>query len=169
MYSKLHKKRMGHVMNTIQPVKDFINSLGNPISSGSSNTVFENPSCTDTVIKMGIDILLHAKVFKDNEEFCPVVYKVVNCGNVNENYIIIEKLDYEKAKNDFINLFKNANATPCNFNDMKSYPVANNFIDERHLPMFERIKDISLSIKMSDISSSNFGYDKNGKLKALDL
>jgi len=153
-------------------VKDFLASLGNPISYGGSHKIFENPSCKDTVIKIGKEVLKHASVFKNNEDFCPILYKIVDCGNVNENYIIIEKLYCDKAKKDVKNLFKDVkwrNYSWFDYFDLQRYTDLKEHINKKYLPLFERIREIVLAIKMSDISPDNFGYDINGKLKALDL
>jgi hypothetical protein len=156
-------------MNT---VKDFINSLGDHISHGRSHKIFENPSCEDTVIKMGDEVLKHARVFKNNEDFCPIVYKIVDCGNVNENHIIIEKLYCDKSKEDLNNVFKVVSYHEMIWDDffvLQRYTVLKERINKNYLLLFERMREIVLAIEMKDIHARNFGYDKNGKLKALDL
>ncbi len=146
-----------------------------PYGKGSFNRIFDLKSDTNKIIKIGKDAIEHGILFQKFPDFFPIVYKISPPSGKKNGYIILEKLDDKKAKNDFnefinkdrgyihnwgINTFINDNE----YNELKER-ITTNFGKN----MLNRIREIVIHINMKDIHSGNFGYDKNGILKALDI
>lgn len=164
-------------MKWVKTFESFLNetNFGTLIKKSQFHSIYQDPKNRDRVIKVGQEAVLHGKIFKENPEYCPIVYEIHEDENPLESYIIIEKLNTEKAIADYDNLinaeigyvhnwgyktFKNTKS----FNDVRSRITTKEGQD-----MFDRVRDIVLAIEMKDIHARNFGYDKNMKLKALDI
>jgi|688.fasta_scaffold1061057_1 hypothetical protein len=178
MYSKLHKKRMGQ---SITSVKEFLDSLGEPIGKGIHHKVYNNPNNNFSVIKTGTRVLEHGEIFKKFPEYCPKVYDIVNCGSVNENYIVIEKLDINSFMLQIIDVYigikvileKESINNVYIRNFINQYKYSDKYVYVRpvikRISTLNRIHEIVINTGMRDVQSRNFGYTKEGKLKALDI
>ena len=158
-------------MKWVKTFEDFQHS-GELIGKGEQHEVFLDVMSKDRVVKMGPSVIEHAKVFKKFPKYCPVVYEThVNKKNPLENYIVIEKLDTDKAKKDIYSVYNQLS----NFSDelWHNKDIFNKELSslksQKDRDTFARMAEIILAIDMQDIHAENFGYDKNGKLKALDL
>jgi hypothetical protein len=156
-------------MKYTQTFESFIGKL---VKQSQSHSVYQDPKHQDRLIKTGKDVLEHANVFKQNSEYCPIVYEVYE-GD--EPYIVIEKLETDKAIIDYERLINKDRGYVHNwgyntFKNNKSFQtVKDTLTTEEGKQMFDRIREIVLAIGMKDIHARNFGYDKKGKLKAHDL
>ena len=143
------------------------------INKSQSHSIYQDPAHRDRVIKTGKNVLEHAKAFKENPELCPTVYEVHE--EADPPYIVIEKLETEKAASDFDRLINRDRGYVHNwghstFKNSKSFQaVRDSLTTEEGRSMLDRVREIVLATGMKDIHSRNFGYDKKGRLKALDL
>jgi hypothetical protein len=124
-------------------------------------------------------------IFKSNPKFFPMVYKVTN------KYVILEKLDVNRVKSD-LKLIEDD--IYVYFSDLidDGYQITNILYgllfssDKKDRKMLKTVIDISSNkvilrkyldllknvgkiIKNPDINDGNFGYDRSGNLKMLDI
>ena len=136
---------------------------------GSYNTVYPFLLDDDKVIKIGKDAVEHAKIFLEFPQYCPKVFKL------SDNYVILEKLNTEKATYDIEEFIDKDRGYIHNWglnifvNDIKFNNLLNLITTEYGKKLLLRIREIVININMTDIHSRNFGYDKYNILKALDI
>ena len=161
----------------IAPVKKFLDSLGKPIGEGRDHKVYANPNNTYSVIKTGNRVLEHAEIFKKYPDYFPKVYEIVNCGSVEENYIVIEKLNVNTYMLELVDMY--VKIQPIYRSMHIKRPYTHNYINYdtyRYVrPVYtriitmNRIREIIKNTNLRDVDHNNFGYDKYGKIKGLDL
>lgn len=140
---------------------------------GSFKEVFDLKNDKDLILKTGPGTIEEAKIFKKNPEYSPKVFEINEDSD--PKYAVFEKLDVESARKDFeefinrdrgyvhnwgVNIFKN---------NKKYKEVYDKLTTKKGRDMFERVRDIVIALDMKDIHSRNFGYDKDGNLKAIDI
>jgi hypothetical protein len=167
-------------MKYIKTINEIRTIYKSNIGHGRKNTAYNFIKDKGKVIKIGPDIKEHAMVFSKRSDIFPIVYKVT------PNYIILEKLDTFDIREDFNEMFeifqkaKNIELIYIN-SDWLSIMLSNPdyFKGTRYLSIIHRInyinteiltlfKELSLDRTYFDLNPRNFGYDKNGLLKALD-
>lgn len=162
-------------MKNILKFDDFVNEMKivskGMVAKGSFNQIYPVITDPNKVIKIGPQAIEHGKIFKSNPEYCPIVYKIVESPNP---YIVIEKLETKKAIKDYEILIDKDRGYIHNwglntFKKEKSYQSLRDLLSEEGKIFLDRVRSIVLAIDMKDIHSRNFGYDKTGKLKALDI
>lgn len=148
----------------------------------------------DRLYKVGKrDVVLRwLRVFKNNPEFFPIVYKWGRSSMKEGYYFVeVEKLDVPKAKAEYSKLrdvvFKvKFNDKGISSGDFRNYMEGRYDIrllepEFKNNPelneIFKRWEELSLNIvpligqykDYPDLHGNNFGYDKNGNLKCLDI
>jgi len=153
-------------------IKTYESFTGELLVKSQSHSIYKDPKHQDRVIKIGNEAVNHGEIFKKHPEYCPVVYEIHAGDNP---YIVIEKLETDKATRDFDELINKDRGYVHNwgyntFKNTKNFQeVKDRLTTEEGKRMFNRIREIVLAIGMKDIHARNFGYDKKGNLKALDL
>jgi hypothetical protein len=162
-------------MKNLIRFEDFVNEMNiiqkDMLAKGSYNQIYPVITDPNKVIKTGTQAIEHGKVFKSNPEYCPIVYKIVEKPNP---YIVIEKLETEKAIKDYERLIDKDRGYIHNwglntFKKEKNYQSLRDLLTGEGKIFLDKVREIVLAIDMKDIHSRNFGYDKSGKLKALDI
>lgn len=156
---------------------------------GRRNKVFDFISKEEKVIKVGSDIKQHSVLFGKRPDIFPILYKI------SENYLILEKLDTEKIKEDFKELLRIYNenmithyekslgskfTTVLKLNsDILDNIIKSGYDYGEYQQIIDRLnyiiknvinlyKELGMARTYFDLNPANFGYDKNGILKALD-
>jgi hypothetical protein len=151
-------------------IKTFESFQADLIARGEYNKVYQDAKNSDKVIKQGPDVIKHATMFNKFPEYFPIVYEVHKDKNPLNSYITIEKLDTASAQRDIYSIMNKA----ANWNyqlwiNDNMYNELSNLLDKNEKAVFVRMREIIRATKMKDVHAGNFGYDKKGKLKALDL
>lgn len=126
----------------------------------------------DTVTKKGVDAIAEAKIFNKNPDYSARIIKINN--DIHSPYAIMEKLNTVNAQHDFQEFIDKDRGYIHNwgfntFSNDKSYNKLKDLLTtEKGKNLLDRVREIVLALKMNDIHSRNFGYDKNGNLKAID-
>ena len=138
---------------------------------GSYKFVYNVKNNPDKVIKYGKGVIEEGELFLKYPKFSPKVYHI----DYENEFIVVEKLNANKAIIDFEILINKDRGYIHDwgyiiFKDDKKFDILLNKIttDEGKIMLY-RVRDIVLNLKMADIHSRNFGYDKNGVLKAIDI
>jgi hypothetical protein len=140
------------------------------IASGEYNKVYQDAKSSDKIIKQGPDAIKHAMIFNKFPEYFPIVYRVNRDKNPLNSYIIIEKLDTVSAQRDIYNIMNKAiNWNYHLWTNDNAFNELSNLLDTNEKAVFARMREIIKATKMKDIHAGNFGYDKKGILKALDI
>ena len=161
--------------STMAKVKIYESFHGELITKSQYHSVYQDSKNRDRVIKTGDAAIEHGKLFQKFPKYCPIVYEIHEDAIPTENYIVIEKLETEKAARDFEKLINQDRGYIHNwgyntFKNNKSYEeVKDRLTTDKGRKMLDRVRDIVLAIGMKDIHARNFGYDKRGNLKALDI
>jgi len=136
---------------------------------GSFKQVYDLKNYKNRIVKTGNGAVTEARIFKKNPEYSPKVYEI------NEDYVVLEKLDVDKATQDFEKLINKDRGYIHNwglktFSNPKEYKnLLDKITTDAGRDMLDRVKNIVLTLNMKDIHSRNFGYDKIGNLKAIDI
>ena len=133
----------------IHKYKEFLEKLihKSNIGSGRRNTAFNFIKSKGKVIKVGDDIQVHAKVFKERPDIFPIVYKV------SKDYIIIEKLDTIDIMDEFYemlniyNIKENKNIIKLNSHWLSNILESPKYYsDTKYLDIINRINYITSEV-----------------------
>jgi len=153
-------------------------NIGRKLGAGTFNSAFNYNKDENKVVKFGEQIFHHAKIFSQYPKYFPIVYGI----NKEDESILIEKLDVNSAEEDLVNEILNnkvykeiANKDSLGYVDIKILKSQNKFnLIKDHLSkkgqfLFSSLYEIYHNTPMRDFKLVNFGYNKEGKLKGLDL
>jgi hypothetical protein len=141
---------------------------GEFIDKGFEKEVFLVIGHPDKVMKFGESVINEANKFNKNPQFTPKVYHIDH----KKKFTVIEKLNVDDAKQDFENHIRGLKSIYSikDFKfDNKFEKLKNKVKSNEGLEFLNKIREIVLQTKMGDINPKNFGYDKNGVLKCIDL
>jgi hypothetical protein len=166
-----------------------------PIGFGNFHNVYDSKYKPDVVYKIGDESVVRDwyELFKEHPDLFPKVYKkgVVNIPVKNQNgdvvkkvkksYVEVEKLDTNRLKKEWnlIDRFSNGNFQ-YNITRIEEkddfFQQLGDEITKVNTPLYEafaRIYNLVFSVyevkPSADIHMGQFGYDKQGNLKCLDL
>lgn len=155
-------------------IRDFINEnyiKDKYFDKGSYKRVFNVKNNPDKLIKCGKGVIEEGELFLKFPDFSPKVYHI----DYENEYIVVEKLDVNKSIVNFDRLINKDRGYIHDWgyitfkNDKKFDYLLSKITTDEGRSMLYRIRDIVLNLKMTDIHSRNFGYDKNDILKAIDI
>jgi len=166
-------RKIKQLENTSNSLKESVklSDYQDVYKKGSYSKVFINKNDDNQIIKIGKDVIKQALLFKEHPDCCPFVYEI----NEEESFVVLERLNDETSQKDFDEYINKERGYIHNwgyntFKNDKSYlDLKSKLTTKKGLEMLERVRYIILTIHMEDIHSRNFGYDKNGILKALDI
>jgi len=164
--------------NNLSADEKYSENIGRKLGAGTFNSAFNYNKDENKVVKFGEQIFHHAKIFSQYPKYFPIVYGI----NKEDESILIEKLDVNSAEEDLVNEILNnkvykeiANKDSLGYVDIKTLKSQNKFnLIKDHLSkkgqfLFSSLYEIYHNTPMRDFKLVNFGYNKEGKLKGLDL
>lgn len=173
------------------------------LGGGVEHSVYPYNKFPDKVIKIGEGPIVEewVKVFNSSPKIFPKIYGIKRIGSSENFYVILEKLDTQKAKDEW--QYIEEKMEECNIIDYVEGEYGEDLTDvylnygedkkiitkiadtlkkydkkafDLFIKWFGLVKKIERVIKKTlnketfvDFHKYNFGYDKNGNLKCLDL
>lgn len=137
---------------------------GTLLGKGRTNKTYSVANEDDKVYKTGPDVLKQAEEFKKHPDLFPIVYEIGG------DYIVVEKLDISKASkdiNDMISYYLDKGISMYKLFNKPGIEI-DKYIDLYNM-MDKIISTLWDEYITMDQNTNNFGYDKNGILKACDF